>query len=729
MVSPDGMKITHDGKTVDMARYRRGLQDALADLKDDLRELLSGFDLPLDIPEAPVDKWTESERGYSFLNNHHFIPPDSFLSHLLHTPSADLTWTDTEGRLHFKLPSINRHLQQHSVFIRKLVVFIAVSCTVSRIAEFLDLKMKNSTRGRELFMHLQDLWIVVRRMKWENLVRHAVFVPHLVPSCVRDLLLRYIIIARPALVKLLRIAGEERVAILYDEYLWVADRQRISTDAFSKLMYSFTQTYCGTGLKPQDHRHFQVEVSRIFVGRNLELGDDDDDNAAARQRGHSGSTSARIYAREDGKLGMLTSDQLLLHRAHGLLWQQGIGMREGFPPLMPILSRLHLRERRHNGGSSGDDSVPLNASDAFREVLPILENMTATLAASLQQVGATLEENLHKQVARAFMDVLSQSGLLTQLAAQPSRSEPPQIPQPAVETQPAMDDVIADDEMQQDDQGVTALQLLRSFLGPDVVWRSETQEMATTIALLGQQSALVVAPTGGGKSLPYKLCGLNEGHHTTIVMCPNAALLRDQLVQVAGTKLTTDVWTAQTKEPLPDVRILFVALETLTAAGFRAEVVKTNGRVRRIFIDEAHQILTDAKFRPAFMLLRKLAEMGIQIIFLTATLALRTVPHFLRHLDMPPNTLQLREPFAQPQLAIHRVTLRPRQGTLDHIDVYSHPRHGQPALFGGGGGRLGSWPSPTRSGVGSCRKARPAILRVSRGQSAEPAQDGCRRQA
>lgn len=258
LVSADGMNITHDGQTLNVPAHRLGLQNALADLTAELKQLLFGFNVDIEMPEAPIDSWSNTERGYSFVSNHEYIPPDSFFRHLLRSSEADLTWTDTHGKLHFKVPSINRLVVREAKFLKKFGPFIAIACSVSRIAEFLDAKIKNSTRPRTLFMHLRDLYLVTRRMKYENLIGHAVFTPHLVPAHIRDLLLRHLLIFRPALVKLLRIAQQEEAAFLYDEYVWVFNRQRISTDAFSELLREFTEKYSGVGLKTLALRHIVV---------------------------------------------------------------------------------------------------------------------------------------------------------------------------------------------------------------------------------------------------------------------------------------------------------------------------------------------------------------------------------------------------------------------------------------------------------------------------------------
>ncbi|KAJ6467177.1 hypothetical protein C8R47DRAFT_931389, partial [Mycena vitilis] len=342
LVSPDGMTITHGGATLRVADYRAGLKHALQDLTLQLGELLFGFSVPLDMPENLVDDWSNSTRGYSFVNNHDFIPSDSFFQHLLRSKDADLTYTDPDGRLCFKQPSINRIVGMDTKFMANLGPATASTSSISRIAEFLDGKIKNATRERTLMANGGDLWLVTRRRKWENLVKHAVFDPHLVPEPMRDILLRYVLIFRPALVRLLRIAKQEKDAMLYDEYLWVHNRERISTDSFSNLLATFTGHYCKVALTSQPHRHFQVELCRVFLNSGA-AADAEGDSYLDRLRGHSRDTANKVYSIEKGTLRGVSSDEMLRLREASLLWAQVIDLRPGFEPLRPLVARRQLQ--------------------------------------------------------------------------------------------------------------------------------------------------------------------------------------------------------------------------------------------------------------------------------------------------------------------------------------------------------------------------------------------------
>ncbi|KAF8181991.1 P-loop containing nucleoside triphosphate hydrolase protein, partial [Mycena galopus ATCC 62051] len=142
------------------------------------------------------------------------------------------------------------------------------------------------------------------------------------------------------------------------------------------------------------------------------------------------------------------------------------------------------------------------------------------------------------------------------------------------------------------------LELLRRGLrNDDAQFLSAQQEQAVTLALQRQRNFLACLPPGGGKSEVYRVAAENEPGHTTVVMCPNVALLRDQLQKASDRGLTTAVWTSAQGGPIPRAQLVFVALETITSRKFARALQDAQGWVNRIVYDEAHQLFTEADYR------------------------------------------------------------------------------------------------------------------------------------
>ncbi|KAJ7914174.1 hypothetical protein B0H13DRAFT_1873247 [Mycena leptocephala] len=119
-----------------------------------------------------------------------------------------------------------------------------------------------------------------------------------------------------------RAVGQDEDAVLYQEYLWVFNRERISTTAFSELLANFTLHYAGVALKTL------VEMFRVFLNSEAEL-DTEEDDLLAESCGHSSGTATQIYSVEHNTLPMLSSDIVLRHRTLCEKWHQVLGLRPG----------------------------------------------------------------------------------------------------------------------------------------------------------------------------------------------------------------------------------------------------------------------------------------------------------------------------------------------------------------------------------------------------------------
>ncbi|MEM9531077.1 MAG: DNA helicase RecQ [Pseudomonadota bacterium] len=176
-------------------------------------------------------------------------------------------------------------------------------------------------------------------------------------------------------------------------------------------------------------------------------------------------------------------------------------------------------------------------------------------------------------------------------------------------------------------------------------------------AVLTGQDALVLMPTGGGKSLCYQLPALvRDG--VGIVISPLIALMEDQVAAlrqlgVAATCLNSTLSPAAQRESWERLRagqvdLLYVAPERLNQADTRRALTELN--VALIAIDEAHCVSQwGHDFRPDYLQLQSLAEdfPSVPRIALTATadgqtredivtrLALREPRRFISGFDRP----------------------------------------------------------------------------------------------
>jgi ATP-dependent DNA helicase RecQ len=180
--------------------------------------------------------------------------------------------------------------------------------------------------------------------------------------------------------------------------------------------------------------------------------------------------------------------------------------------------------------------------------------------------------------------------------------------------------------------------------------------------LLRDGRLLLVAPTGGGKSLTYQLpASLLPG--TTLVVSPLISLMHDQVLALeargmAATYLASTLDADELRKRMQDIaegryKIVYAAPERLVHSGFRALLRDLNCPL--VAIDEAHCISEwGHDFRPEYMqigeLLKSLPQAHVLACTATATPIVRD--EILDRLGLPPETPQLVRGFARPNLSL-----------------------------------------------------------------------------
>jgi ATP-dependent DNA helicase RecQ len=180
--------------------------------------------------------------------------------------------------------------------------------------------------------------------------------------------------------------------------------------------------------------------------------------------------------------------------------------------------------------------------------------------------------------------------------------------------------------------------------------------------LLDTGRLLLVAPTGGGKSLTYQLpASLLPG--TTLVVSPLIALMHDQVQAlekrgVAATYLASTLDGDELRRRMQGIaqgkyKLVYAAPERLTFSGFRSLLREINCPL--VAVDEAHCISEwGHDFRPEYLqigdLVRSLPNSRILACTATATPVVRD--EILERLGLAADTPQLLRGFARPNLAL-----------------------------------------------------------------------------
>lgn len=196
--------------------------------------------------------------------------------------------------------------------------------------------------------------------------------------------------------------------------------------------------------------------------------------------------------------------------------------------------------------------------------------------------------------------------------------------------------------------------------------------------LLEQGRTLLVAPTGGGKSLCYQVPALMMPG-TTVVVSPLVALMADQVAAlqargVAATYLAATLSPDELQRRLEGLwsgafRLVYIAPERLAAPGFRSRLAQIDCPL--IAVDEAHCISEwGHDFRPEYMqigdLVRDIAPPHVLACTATATPVVRD--EIVNRLGLGADTPQLIHGFARPNLALRATEVsgqRERQRVVD----------------------------------------------------------------
>lgn len=207
-------------------------------------------------------------------------------------------------------------------------------------------------------------------------------------------------------------------------------------------------------------------------------------------------------------------------------------------------------------------------------------------------------------------------------------------------------------------------------------------------AVTGGQDALLVMPTGSGKSLCYQLPGLARGG-TTLVISPLIALMDDQTEALDRMGLRAlQIHSGRTREQSREAchaylegRLDFLAIapERLAVPGFPEMLARR--RPTLIAVDEAHCISHwGHDFRPDYRLLgeRLPSLLPAPILALTATATVRVQDDICRQLGIP-DAVRFIRGFRRDNLAIEMVE-RPPSARQTETEAILADRDRRPAI-------------------------------------------------
>jgi ATP-dependent DNA helicase RecQ len=195
-------------------------------------------------------------------------------------------------------------------------------------------------------------------------------------------------------------------------------------------------------------------------------------------------------------------------------------------------------------------------------------------------------------------------------------------------------------------------------------------QRAAVDALLGGRDAMVLLPTGAGKSVCYQVPAVvahRSGRGTTVVISPLIALMADQVAALAGKGVAVaaihshqgadEQRAVAAAFQRRELALLYVSPERAALASFRRLLARVP--VAFLAIDEAHCVSQwGHDFRPEYLRLHELrAVVAAPVIALTATATPRVLAEIAGALELR-DPLVVRGDFSRPNLAFGALHLR-----------------------------------------------------------------------
>ena len=269
-------------------------------------------DFSLDIPNNACDDWANENRGYSWTENHAFLPDKRILlAAMLAKPELKLAQINNAGQLVFDHSAIWAFLHKCDALSEKiaLLAFFTAGQTPC-VSEFIEHKYANSTRPRTMFRDGKSLWLATRRVKSETLVGKETFLPMKCHPELTRFLECYLLIIHPVEAELVKIVRGEMQYHVYKEYLWTKGGERTTPKQMCASILKFNTDYCGVAAGTRDYHQICVQMRRTFLGSKFEIRQEEMD-ALSYQAGHSPTMARLKYATEVGQIASMSTDLLL----------------------------------------------------------------------------------------------------------------------------------------------------------------------------------------------------------------------------------------------------------------------------------------------------------------------------------------------------------------------------------------------------------------------------------
>lgn len=407
-VNEDHTLITYKEYTLDIHKWREGLQVLANEIDQEIEELIYGEDYGLSsLPDIMIDDWTNEESGYSWMKNSAPLPfKRCLVQRMLKDKNLNLGPVDGSGRILLNYGAMSDCLQKAASINEKLGLLIWQSAGAgARVSQFTDHKIVNALRARTVFRSEKHYWFVTRRSKSETIINKEVFVPVKLHPRLCKMLDKYLLIIRPMEIDFATMRYGNEEGKLYQQYLFVRNGCKVTDVHFRENVKTFMRKYCGVEVGPGPFRNLMVEVTRRYIGSENEMWEEELD-VLASARGHSLSTNREHYATEEGHLPCMSSDLLLRYDRGSEAWWEVTGFKPRCPPLLPLKQRRQLKDQIAGSLNEASDYQTNQTLNHSFDPSSLLASLTSTITSELQKIKSTIRTEVQSAVAESMTELV-----------------------------------------------------------------------------------------------------------------------------------------------------------------------------------------------------------------------------------------------------------------------------------------------------------------------------------
>ncbi|KAJ8694439.1 hypothetical protein PTI98_009363 [Pleurotus ostreatus] len=539
------------------------------------------------------DTLRDEEYGYSFITdkrNDFARYQDLLMDHLCRNDSTTYAVHTPDG-IQFKPNALLSFIDDVDDLVEHLYASLNFTWAgAARGTEIEDIRYKNGHAPRNLYFTNGVLTFVTFYNKTQHNTGRPSMIPRAVPPRLARLFIILLAVIYPCTKYVASIQSTKAHAALYSSCIFVHRARPLNTERMTDILRRFTQEYFIFPLGVRDCRHLMKFVLKHAVG--LALQEDPGDTPSLYRIldglwGHSAKVSQTYYAVEEDTFSHIDAKDVTKAQIFSLAYHEWLGI--GYDHLPANLRIQHIDP------------------DKVQNPAPVAKIDTTSFTKSLNATIPIIGDALQSTVFDAIQTYMDMQGI------QPRRSQP---------TSP---NICTSSQVVVHPTRQRALERLYGSSEPR--FTSPQQGELFELVMQNTRHVLGILPTGGGKSLMFYAPPLLETEGITIVISPFAALAHQQFQEAKRYGIDVVQWPSSQID-CSTVRLLVVHAEQLLHGQLDAWLTRASrlGLIKRIIFDEAHKILISSGYRDCYSKVKEFMDLGVTIIFLTATIYRRSIP-------------------------------------------------------------------------------------------------------